>query len=248
MKVRKTVAAAILATLLGVAPAAAADSAEALPIGFSPDGRIFAFEQFGIQDGSGFPYSEIFVIDLETDAWLPDTPIRKRLDDEAADLEDVRALAMEEARTVLDRHGIRRLFQVLAANPPTEVVADRRVVTFDRHYWSRFAEPGPSENRYQLTLSEFSLEPSSGCPLEPDNTFAGFRLEIFQTQSGRSLELHRDENLPASRGCPVSYDIAAVIAPGGLGDMPYLVALIGVYRYGFEGVDRRLIAVPVRLP
>ena len=38
-------------------------------IGYSEDGRIFAFEEFGIQDGSGFPYSNIYVVDLPADKW-----------------------------------------------------------------------------------------------------------------------------------------------------------------------------------
>jgi predicted secreted protein len=64
--------------------ARAGDAATRDIIGFSPDGRYFAFEQHGIQDGSGFPYAEIFVIDAAEDRWVPGTPIRKRADDEKA--------------------------------------------------------------------------------------------------------------------------------------------------------------------
>ena len=49
--------------LLAIGPVNAGDSAERRAMGFSVDGRYFAFEQFGIQDGSGFPYADIFIVD-----------------------------------------------------------------------------------------------------------------------------------------------------------------------------------------
>jgi predicted secreted protein len=62
--------------------ARAGDAAGREVIGFSPDGRYFAFEQYGVQDGSGFAYSDIMVIDATSDAWVVGTPVRKRADDE----------------------------------------------------------------------------------------------------------------------------------------------------------------------
>ena len=63
-----TKATALLAASLAfAAPASAGDRAQFNPIGFSEDGRYFAFEEFGIQDGSGFPYSNTFIIDLPAD-------------------------------------------------------------------------------------------------------------------------------------------------------------------------------------
>ena len=41
-------------------PALAGDAALADFIGFSEDGQTFAFEEYGIQDGSGFAYSTIY--------------------------------------------------------------------------------------------------------------------------------------------------------------------------------------------
>ena len=63
---------------LSLAPltALAGESAQFNALGFSDDGRYFAFEQFGIQDGSGFPYSDIFLIDLDTDSFAGGTPVR----------------------------------------------------------------------------------------------------------------------------------------------------------------------------
>ena len=51
-------------TLFSAAPALAGDAAQFDPIGFSEDGRYFAYEEYGIQDGSGFPYATIYLVDL----------------------------------------------------------------------------------------------------------------------------------------------------------------------------------------
>jgi predicted secreted protein len=239
---------AVAALALTAAVALAADSAEPNALGFSRDGRNFAFEQHGIQDGSGFAYSEIFIIDLATDSWLPGTPIRKRADAEETPLGDIRAAAMREAGPILTARGIEGPVQILALNPATEVVADRRRMVFDRAYWSG-ADPGDaSEIRHVLTMTEIDLATPAGCPTDMGGPYRGFALEIVQTRSGAQRELHRDSGLPASRGCAMAYDIAAVFAPGQYVDAPYFVALIGVYTLGFEGLDRRFIAVPMELP
>ena len=65
----------LLPLTVATVPARAADNAERAVVGFSPDGRYFAFEQYGVQDGSGFPYSEIFVIDLNANKWVKGSPV-----------------------------------------------------------------------------------------------------------------------------------------------------------------------------
>eukprot|EP01036_Dinobryon_divergens_P042760 gene42760-56842_t len=63
-------AASCLALLtLAVVPALAGDRALIDFIGYSEDGQYFAFEEYGIGDGSGAPYSHIFIVDLAADAW-----------------------------------------------------------------------------------------------------------------------------------------------------------------------------------
>jgi predicted secreted protein len=58
--------------------------------------------------------------------------------------------------------------------------------------------------------------------------------------------IHEDTTLPASRHCAVAYDIEAIVAPSNVETVDRLVAIIGVYRRGFEGADRRFIAVPFK--
>ena len=77
--VRRVSASVTLLAALFSGSAIAGDSAQFDAIGYSPDGRYFAFEQFGIQDGSGFAYSEIFIIDLQTDSFVAGAPFRERI-------------------------------------------------------------------------------------------------------------------------------------------------------------------------
>ena len=122
--------AVLIAFVLCAAPALAADIAERRILGFSQDERIFVFEAYGIQDGSGFPYSDIFFVDLDDDRWLPDTPIRVRLEDDTADLEDARSQALEEAQPLLAEHHVTPSFRLLAGRQPTELDADATKVRF----------------------------------------------------------------------------------------------------------------------
>lgn len=65
-----------VAAVAAASPTFAGDYAALQPIGFSADGNVFAFEEYGVQDGSGFPYSTIYVIDTRDDSFLPGAPVR----------------------------------------------------------------------------------------------------------------------------------------------------------------------------
>lgn len=84
--VRRAGASLAVCLSLAAAPAFAGDRALADFIGFSENGRYFAFEEFGTQDGSGFAYSTIYVIDLSDDTWVPGSPYRYQADDETETL------------------------------------------------------------------------------------------------------------------------------------------------------------------
>ena len=74
MRFLAVIVTSLMFVLTGLTTALAADAADRAIIGFSGDGRFFAFEEFGIQDGSGFPYANIYVIDLEKDRWVEGSP------------------------------------------------------------------------------------------------------------------------------------------------------------------------------
>ena len=116
-----SLAAALLALAL---PASAADRALINMLGYSEDGAYFAFEQFGIQDGSGFPFSEIFIVDLVNDTWVADTPTKVVIDSEEASLADARKQAMDDANSKLTEFKIGVPVQILAMIGEGEYAAE----------------------------------------------------------------------------------------------------------------------------
>lgn len=236
--------ATLLFLLTTATMASAADNAERAVIGFSPDGRYFAFEQYGIQDGSGFPYAEIFVVDLDANQWVKGSPFRQRLDQEAAPVSAARAKAAKLASSLLGELKTTEPGQMLAAQLPTQPVADRHRIGFDPFYTSQTNQKG---ERYTLKLELLPFAAPENCYAE-DGKQMGFRLAIKDSETGQEKEVHKDASIPSSRFCPRDYDISDVITYHPASGSARQVALIGVYTPGFEGVNRRYIAVPFALP
>jgi predicted secreted protein len=239
---------ALLLCALSATAAFAADAAERKILGFSRDGRYFAFEQFGVQDGSGFPYSEIYIIDLVSDSWLGGTPVRVRFDDETKPLESARRKAMDDAAPYLRQIGLEDNARVLAGNLVNQQASDARQLVF-RTYYSTFGhlepiEPG-DEHVVSLVLEDIVLPTPEGCPIG-DTPLAGFVLRA--KRGGEAFaEIHRDTKIPPSRHCPLKYSLSdAVALVAESGEIQAMVVLVNVFSLGFEGADRRFIAVPLK--
>ncbi len=113
----------IISTLMiQAAPAFSGDFASREILGFSEDGTRFAFEEYGVQDGSGFPYSNIYLIDTTNDNWVAGSPFRARIDEETADIAAARAKSRELAGTNLEI--ITQKGTINATNQPLEIVSD----------------------------------------------------------------------------------------------------------------------------
>jgi predicted secreted protein len=229
----------------------AADGAKFRAIGFSEDRNLFAFEQYGIKDGSGFAYSDIFILDIAKDAWVKGTPIHTELEDETMDIAPVRAKAKKQAASLLASSKINVDAEILAATPYTELVKDRRVVTFHDGYdgTSGFAGNAYALGSWTVTLSSVAVPLPEGC--EDDMGVEGYKLTLQSNNpTGVLTTLHEDKSLPKSRGCAVGHDIEAIVQPLGVdltgNTQGQFVAIIGVYSRGFEGADRRFIAVPFK--
>lgn len=232
----------LAASLLSIglaAPAVAGDRAGFNALGFSADGRYFAFEEYGIQDGSGFPYANIYAIDLPADKWVNGAPFTVRLDADDASLAAARQQAMELAGAALDK---------LSLTAPAELIAhigdgepdDGQVLSFGTPGYGL----GEPQNVRTLSLDSFPLA-ATGIPCSDytEQPTEGFALQLD------GVEIYRDMALPKSRGCALGYRLHAVVTPfqGGLQD-PATVAIVSVYPFGFEGPDRRFIAVPIDQP
>lgn len=215
----------------------AADWADREILGFSRDGAYFAFEEFGVQDGSGFPYSNVFVIDTGRDAWVEGTPVRVLVEDETVPLATARAQARRDAEAVIDSLGIlpRAEYRVVVSNPPSEMSADPHAVRFLSDFFANL-----TDRVWSLELTPLPMAEGANCAnLGP---VAGFRLDLTDPQ-GTARTLHEDAAIPASRFCPRDYAITDVLIYRPPEGDPVMVVLLNVIRQGFEGLDRRYLAV-----
>lgn len=229
----------LVAALFALAtPAFAGDRAEIALIGFSDDGRYFAYEEYGIQDGSGYAFSSIYAIDLTTDRWMPGTPFKARAEDEDTPLAAIRAKAATLAKGPLDELQLGTPAIFTALNGDGEPMDGQSLA---------FGTPGyglsPVNDTRVLTLETFPLAAPADCASYTDEPLLGFAVAA----SGQ--EFHRDTAIPKSRNCPLAYRIYGMAEPAGFGYAAGgRAAIISVYSFGFEGPDRRFIAVPIPNP
>lgn len=232
----------LAATLSLPLPAIAGDAATPNVLGFSADGSIFAFEEYGVQDGSGFSYANRFYIDTKTDRFVEASPIRVTLEDESAAPPEARTRARQLGEAIVPQ-------AVLDANPGftagwnalTERSADpSRIVVLPRPVFPAIDPP------VEFRLVEIPFASPSGCADFGDTV--GFRLlRIDPTPGGATTVVHEDKAVPAGRRCPLGYAIGGVqtFYPGSGG--PVFAVMVAVRSVGFEGPDHRWIAVTGRL-
>ncbi len=222
----------------------AADAAERVFLGFSADGRYFAFEQFGVQDGSGFPYSDIFVIDADADAWHAGTPVRVMLQDDGANVAAARRKAAELARPVMTALKIEEPGIVLASQSSYQNGSDPQRLAFHKSYVP--TEAVENDDVTTVELEEIVLPGPSKCPAG-DLPYVGFALRIKLSGAQAFTSVHRDAEIPASRVCPLRYSLSDIVGFRPTIDGPIrLLALVSVFSYGFEGMDRRFVAVTLQ--
>lgn len=229
-----------------LAPAAlAGDTSELQLLGFSKNGDFFAFEQYGIQDGSGFPYSEIFVVDVIGDSWVPPSPFRLRKDVEAG-LGDAADTALTHTRSenrlaaqpLLQDKAIAGKGETVGFNPRTELTSDpHKMIVAARDSFRLGDDP------IDLTLSEYAL-PDAECQGYGADT-KGFRLSLVH--KGVTRILNEDKSVPKSRKCPLGYRIERFVTHFPAEAPPVFAVLIQMDSLGFEGPDRRYLAITGRL-
>lgn len=238
---RSSAAALLLCGLAGSA-AHAGDIASIHPIGFSADGAVFAFEEYGIQDGSGFPYANIFALDLTKDRFLPGTPFRVRLEDQGATLAKARWQARNEAERVIETHELAsHPAEFIAFNPITELGNEAHKI----RYRSVSVLPPVGEPN-TLVLDEVPEPPDPACEGVVER-MVSLRLRITE-RDGKSVNdvVHDDDRIPSSRRCVSGYRLAGVVSGTAAGGATVEVALILVLSSGFEGPDGRWIAIPIK--
>lgn len=234
---------ASLLTLLASAVAAmAGEFSEFRPLGFSADGKVFAFEEFGVQDGSGFPFANRFFIDTTDDSFLPGSAVRIVIQDETATLADARAKAASKSAALEADYRFGDNPGVIAAfNPLSELDSPPHHLTY-----IPFSTVPEAFGRHEVRLEEYQVPASSLCASLGD-TSTGFRLKVTSPARGimEPMLLHEDSSVPKSRNCPIGYRIGGVVTYQSSGVWTQAFMIL-VRSYGFEGENGRWIAITRR--
>ncbi|MEM7565924.1 MAG: DUF2259 domain-containing protein [Pseudomonadota bacterium] len=216
----------LLILCLAAGRALAGDAAVPNMLGFSPSGHYAAFEEYGRQDGSGFAYATITIVNTRTDQWVG-TPFRVVIENE-------RSIGLVEAR------------EAARAAAAGELA---RLQILDRGYRVSTTARGPDTLAFvedglgYVILEVEDLPVGAACAYE-DRETVGYRLALREGSGGGLIDVwHADTSVPASRGCPWTYDLAEVHALPRPGQGPVLVAVLAYDRKGFEGPDRRHLIV-----
>ncbi len=229
------------AVLFLAAPCFAGDYATLNVIGFSKDGRYLAFEEYGVQDGSGFPYSNIYFIDVEKNAFAAPR-IAVRIDKETADEPAARKRSAALAAKILTR------FRIIKGNVGKLVLSHLITdLTFegspDKASTVRFAEEiGSMFHRgdYEMSLTKRPIK-TKECEAFGDDTRL-LELGLRDLDADTFKFLQKDSSLPESRGCPIDYRLQNIYLYKG-----FIAVFVGVFNTGFEGPDMRFMAVTGKL-
>ncbi|MER8544339.1 MULTISPECIES: DUF2259 domain-containing protein [unclassified Mesorhizobium] len=258
MKLRYELGFAAVATLAVVLASAAqaGDAAARRVIGFSPDGNYFAFEQYGTLDAgaSDSGWSEIDIIDTRTDEFVGGKPIviADETEDSTLTLAQARAQAAELAAPLLAKYAIAPRGERTALDRftfPDDMVAYNDIARLEQ-VSQKWLSPAYDELG-TIQLEQIRADSTADCSASFDATLQGettgkalgFRLTL-QGQDGKPIKLlHEDKAVPGSRNCPTSYSLSESYAFTPDGKPGVLAVLVQRFSQGFEGRDRRFIAV-----
>lgn len=243
MRVRYFLCIALTLAALSASPALAGDFANLGFVGFSRDGRYLAIEEYGSQDGSGYPYANIYFIDTAKNTYAAPR-VAVMIENESASEASARTRAAALAAAKLKRFGIVKdnSGKLLVAHLMTDTTYDDGSnkdsglkVTFDEEVWSM-----RRKGFYEIALKPVKTKVKDCEAYEQDTFMLELMLTDQSTDTSRFLQ--KDTALPVARGCALSYSLQNVYLYKGL-----LAVLIQVYTQGFEGPDMRYMVVTGKL-
>lgn len=220
----------------------AGDASEYTPLGFSPEGRYFAFAQTGVQDGSGFAYADATVVDVARNIIVADDSIVLEQEGDNFDPNPETAL-----KIVLGRLNLKKAFNIEVGRNLGEDLLVRLPTDFSQYTNARFsydfwAEGGSTMTipKYDLLLAQKDAEDKSEgkwCTSLLGKAPQMLKLSLTN-RDGAEQVLQNDLRLPTSRGCVESYSIQRVTTFNG-----GLVVQLSYTGPGFEGPDVRQMIV-----
>jgi predicted secreted protein len=225
---------ALLVLIFALVPrvAVAGDAAEVKVLGFSPDGRYFAFEQRGA-DAAG-TYSMTMAMEVADNRQVKGGSISYGDEDRSR---------LRKATTTTKR--LLRRLKISARDYMTVSLRGLDVEPFEEASHKSLALPsnwfGPES---WLVLQQFKI--ALRCQTTNTNP-VGFGLTL-ERKNAPPVQLSHDVVIPSSRGCPTHYRVVEAHARR-LKDGPVALAVIVQnFAPGFDAKNRNFIAVTARVP
>ena len=239
MKTTKLLCLAAILLLFMCSTASAGDYATLNFIGFSQNGRYLAFEEYGVQDGSGFPYSNIYFVDVDKNVFAAPT-IKISIDRETATEKMARLRAKTAAAAALRR------YRIVPGNTGSLVVA--RLLTDVAVYNNKADSDTQTINFAEIVGSMYRqgdydlvLKPSEVKIKECEYVdYPIYKLEVLlkDKATDTTTVLQKDASLPVSRACPMSYAVQYIYLYN-----DRIAVFLNTYHMGFEGPDMRYLAI-----
>ncbi len=204
----------------------AGDTAEFCSIGWSKDNNYYAFAQYGEQDGSGFPYAELYIIDIKENDFVAGGVFKELWqdnDDPAAKGLNVLLELRVKADSLLN------VYQIDAAHQVTPIFNAKTDST--------------EKAKWHVGEDEFAVE------LEQETRG---KTEMFESEAAFALALtpgHEKSitigNKSRFRKNVLRYDINRILQAR---DNKSIVIVIRMTQLGFEGPDIRYMVETIKLP
>jgi predicted secreted protein len=214
-------------------PAGIVERARLEVLGFSPDGRFFAFRQSGIEAETGQGYADLFITDINKNQWVKGTPMRARAPKGPQALTQARDSLKNQSDRLLRQLGLNRALAGVAFVPK-----ERGLLTYDM----------PWREKVLMLLTPRMGLAAPGCNIRtkvPKTGLAGFTL--MAQRPTEVTVIHSDKVIPRYRGCPLTYRFASGYIKS-LGKQAALASMIA-YSEPLKrgGIKVRYIAVTSKL-
>jgi len=246
--------AAFCVLVAATSAAHAGDSAARKILGFSPDGKSFAFEQYSTLYDSTENVVEIQIIDTLTDSFVKGAPYSVRTkDDDEREVDAVRAELMKKAAPTLTRLKVGVAGKHFPGKPSINL-DEIGIYQMAKEPLAKTQEITLAGGRKaKLAIQETALGKASCYGAGGRGTFGSVIVQgvtlTLTLDDGSSTILQADKRLPKSRRCVTEYGIAeAWLHEAADGALTLAVLLETVDAHEFHaGPNRRFMAVTKRL-
>lgn len=243
---------ALLFLAMLISPADAGDAAARRIIGFSPDGAYFAFEQFTDIYEDDASFSEIIVIDTNTDRYVPGTPVKSLVRDEDDNAEKSRANTAAETKLLLQQLRVGEAGTYIAGKPSMSLDDVGIYQMKPEPLAKSLAFKLPDGRAAKLTITDKALGTAmcdgyGGRSTPAKAKTAGLKLTL-DIAGAAPVTMQDDKTLPNGRRCAAAYGIAEAhlySTPDGATTLAVLVEYADNQDF-HAGPNRRFIAVTKR--